>query len=375
MFHTVRTGLIEQHTHRFLRRDMDTTREPDTYVVQRVSFGVKPSGTIATVALRKTAEMVKENYPKASELLINNTCMDDIINSVDNVETAKKVTNEMETILSNGNFKIKEWIYSHDNIAPDQDLIPTDMKTAHEKVLGVVWNAITDNFYFKVKLNVTPESKKRHPKQNQGTTTNASKTLTKRIILSQVNSVYDPLGLASPLTVRTKILMRRLWINHPKLEWDDPIPEEDHQNWAYFFQDLSEMEKIKVNRCTKPKEATGNPILVIFSDGSNDAYGACAYARWRLLNGDNETNLILSKTRLAPTTKLSIDWIELCGAVLNNKLKTTITEQCRHRFEKCYHITDSQIFHSMIQKESYGFNTFTAVRVGEIQEGTNTKDW
>jgi len=120
--------------------------------------------------------MAKENYPKASELLINNTYMDDIINSVDNVETAKKLTNEMETILSNRNFKIKEWIYSHDNIAPDQELIPTDMKTAHEKVLGVVWNPITDNVYFKVKLNITPKSKKRCPKQNQGTTTNASKT-------------------------------------------------------------------------------------------------------------------------------------------------------------------------------------------------------
>ena len=375
MYHTVRTGVIEQHTHRLLWRDMDITREPDTYVIQRVSFGDKPSGTIATVALRKTAEMAKENYPQASELLINNTYMDDIINSVDNVETAKKLTNEMETILSNGNFKIKEWIYSHDKIAPDQDLLPTDMKTAHEKVLGVVWNPITDNFYFKVKLNLTPKSKKRRPKQNQGTTTNTSKILTKRIILSQVNSVYDPLGLASPLTVRAKILMRRLWIHNPKLEWDDPIPEEDHQKWANFFQDLNGMEKIKVNRCTKPKEATGNPILIIFSDGSNDAYGACAYARWRLLNGDHKTNLILSKNRLTPSKKLSIDRIEFCGAVLNKRLKTIITEQCRYRFEKCYHITDSQIVHSMIQKESYGFNTFAAVRVGEIQEGTNTKDW
>ena len=105
--------------------------------------------------------------------------------------------------------------------------------------------------------------------------------------------------------------MRRLWIHNPKLEWNDPIPTEGYQNWANFFQDLSEMEKIKVNRCTKPKEATGNPILVIFSDGSNDAYGACAYARWRLLNGDHETNLILSKNRLAPSKKLSIDRIEL----------------------------------------------------------------
>ncbi|KAL9955853.1 hypothetical protein ACROYT_G037242 [Oculina patagonica] len=133
MYHTVRTGVIEQHTHRFLWRNMDVTREPDTYVIQRVSFGDKPSGTIATVALRKTAEMAKDKYPQASNLLINNTYMDDIINSVDNVETAKKLTKEMETILSNGNFKIKEWIYSYDNIAPDQDIIPTDIKTAHEK--------------------------------------------------------------------------------------------------------------------------------------------------------------------------------------------------------------------------------------------------
>ena len=71
------------------------------------------------------------------------------------------------------------------------------------------------------------------------------------MILSQVNSVYDPLGLASPLTVRAEILMRRLWIHNPKLEWDDPIPEDDHQNWANIFQELSEMEK-KLNSIDAP---------------------------------------------------------------------------------------------------------------------------
>ena len=29
----------------------------------------------------------------------------------------------------------------------------------------------------------------------------------------------------------------------------------------------------------------------------------------------------------------------------------------------------------MIQKHSYGFNTFAATRIGEIQEGTNQTDW
>ena len=31
--------------------------------------------------------------------------------------------------------------------------------------------------------------------------------------------------------------------------------------------------------------------------------------------------------------------------------------------------------HSMIQKESYGFNTFAATRIGEIQQNTNPKEW
>ena len=29
----------------------------------------------------------------------------------------------------------------------------------------------------------------------------------------------------------------------------------------------------------------------------------------------------------------------------------------------------------MVQKESYGFNTYAAVRVGEIQAGTSPSDW
>ncbi|XP_068756918.1 uncharacterized protein [Montipora capricornis] len=72
---------------------------------------------------------------------------------------------------------------------------------------------------------------------------------------------------------------------------------------------------------------------------------------------------------------MSIDRIELCGALLNSRLKAFLRTQCRYKFVKCYHIVDSQIVHSMIQKESYGFNTFAATRVGEIQQNTNPKKW
>ena len=81
MYHTVKTTVLDQHTHRFLWRDRVTDRAPDTYVIQRVSFGDKPSATIVTMALRKTAEMGSEQYPDAAKILKYNTYMDDIIES------------------------------------------------------------------------------------------------------------------------------------------------------------------------------------------------------------------------------------------------------------------------------------------------------
>ena len=100
---------------------------------------------------------------------------------------------------------------------------------------------------------------------------------TKRIILSQVNSIYDPLGLAGPFTVRAKILLRQLWGMEDKLNWDDPIPDKYTRNWKQFCQDLLEMNDVKFKSCLMPENAIDDPISIIFSDGSSNAYGACAY--------------------------------------------------------------------------------------------------
>ena len=57
--------------------------------------------------------------------------------------------------------------------------------------------------------------------------------------------------------------------------------------------------------------------------------------------------------------------------VLNKRLKAFVEKECRYRFQRTYHIVDSQIVHAMMQKHSYGFNTFAATRIGKIQEGTS----
>ena len=64
MYHAVKIDGFDQHTYRFLWRNMGIETEPGVYVITSVSFGDKPAGNNATVALRKTAEMGKEHIPK-----------------------------------------------------------------------------------------------------------------------------------------------------------------------------------------------------------------------------------------------------------------------------------------------------------------------
>ena len=156
MYHTVATKILDQHTHRFLWRDMETTREPDTYVIQRVSFSDKSSRTIATVALRKTAEMGEDQFPEATRVIFSNTYMDDVIESVETREKANQITSGIEKLLDKGGFKLKEWTYSGNRSSGDKTKIAMEPSAATEKVLGVVWDLIRDNFQFKAKLSFSP---------------------------------------------------------------------------------------------------------------------------------------------------------------------------------------------------------------------------
>ena len=82
-----------------------------------------------------------------------------------------------------------------------------------QKALGTMWNPGNDCFHFEVKLNFSPKSKKLRVGPDLKSEQIPSKIpdlLIKRMILSQVNSIYDLLGLASLFTVQAKILVRRL---------------------------------------------------------------------------------------------------------------------------------------------------------------------
>ena len=58
------------------------------------------------------------------------------------------------------------------------------------------------------------------------------------MVLSQVNGIYDPMGLVAPFTVRAKSMLRKLWGQDEKLDWDDAMPERLRREWVTFFEEV-----------------------------------------------------------------------------------------------------------------------------------------
>ena len=199
--------------------------------------------------------------------------------------------------------------------------------------------------------------------------------LIKRMISGKVNVIFDSLGLLTPVLIRAKMLLKSLICSGLELGWDDAIPEYMRKKWVDFFNELILLKDISFKRCVKPKDSMEDPVMVIFCDASEKAFGACCYLRWKVSNGSFKSQLIASKSRVSPIKVKSIVRLEICGAVLGSRLAEFVEAECRFKIQKKYFIVDSEIVRSMIQKPSYGFNTYVAVQVGEIQEHTNAHDW
>ena len=138
------------------------------------------------------------------------------------------------------------------------------------------------------------------------------------MVLSKLNGISDPLGLLAPFTVKGKVLMRKLWL--AKCDWDISLTEEMRNEWAEFFQQMIEIAEIKFERCVRPSEAIDEPMLILFSDASEQAYGACAYVRWQLRNGLFDSCLLASKTRISPLKVETIVRLEVSAAIISKRL-------------------------------------------------------
>ena len=191
-------------------------------------------------------------------------------------------------------------------------------------------------------------------------------TLTKRTVLSQISQIFDPVGFAAAFLVRTKIGMQSLW--QQGLDWDQELPPAAREEWSRFYQEMGDLNHVTFERSL-------TQILCIFSDASNEAFGACAYVRWRTEGNEYVTRFIAAKSRVAPLKPLTIPRLELQAAVLAPRLSQSIAEESRMQFEKVVFFSDSNIVLSWICSQARDFKPFESARVAEIQNNSVPSQW
>ena len=313
--------------------------------------------------------MQKDEFPNVFELVDKNSFVDDLITSRPSHENASKLMQDTEHVLKEGGFTVKEWIVSGSPHVHSIENESTECQV--EKVLGMLWKPSPDYFAFKISVNFSKHTKgtTEEPLRADNVRECTPEVLTYRMVLSIIATIFDPLGLITPVILGAKVLMRTLYLRAAPSEggkWDTPIVDQLREEIILFLVDLFQVESLSFPRCIKPVDISGKPILIVFSDGGDAAFGAVAYIRWQTADGSYEARLLTSKNRISPKRKLTVPRLELCGAVIACRLRNTIMKETNFSFDKVFHLVDSSIVRAQIQKESYGFATFVALRIGEI---------
>ena len=198
MFHSIDIPVEDQMMHLFLWRNLQPQCKAKTFAITAVNMGDRPASAIAQTALRESALEATEEYPEASKIIIRNSYMDDIPASVKGPSSGHQTMGDVESILQKNGFTIKEWNYSGKvqsaEQSKDQKAVQSLLNKAPEerlgKVLGMGWEAERDIIKFSLIELVE-----------------ARMATTKRECLSTIYSIYDLMGLLTPITVTAKIIL------------------------------------------------------------------------------------------------------------------------------------------------------------------------
>ncbi|XP_044755112.1 uncharacterized protein LOC123314064 [Coccinella septempunctata] len=368
MFLRIKVRPEDQPAQQFLWRGEDRERPPKKYKMTSVFFGATSSPYIAHHVRNHNADIHGKEFPRALEAIKNAHYMDDWVASFKDAEGARKAVEETREVHARAGFNLKGWNSSDPNILEG---IPSELHATAptqlggeqpgSKILGLYWNAQRDELGFNTCMSRVPEDVKA-----------GKRAPTKREALSAVMSVYDPLGLLSHYTIRSKIILQSLW--RLQMTWDEPIPAEENELFTSWLAQLPEIAMLRLPRCYT-LNGYERIDLHILCDASEQAFATTAY--WRITRNDGtiEVVLIAAKAKVAPKKALTIPRLELQAAVIGARLAETIKREHRMEVDQTTYWTDSSTVVHWVRNDMRRYTPFVAHRLGEIAELTQKEEW
>ena len=321
----------------------------------RALFGLIQSPFLLGGTLKLHLESLKAEYPGEVEEIMKSLYVDDVISGTDTVDQARNLKEVSVTVFGEAGFELHKW---HSNVPElEAEAVLRDegqtyakeqlgVKPNEAKLLGLPWNKKEDT------LAVT--------------FTRDSAETSKREMLKSLASVFDPLGVASPIQLVGKMIYREACEQH--LPWDAELPEKLKKQWEKFKKSLPDEVRIPRSLATA-KEPVQAIDLHVFGDTSGTGTAAAVYTV-AYQESDTKQGLVAAKARLAKKG-LTIPRLELVAA----HMAANLVDNVRNALEGCavrsvYGWTDSMVaLHWIAGKGNY--KQFVSNRVAQI----NAKDY
>ncbi|UYV71063.1 hypothetical protein LAZ67_8001573 [Cordylochernes scorpioides] len=319
-----------------------------TYRHKRVVFGITTSPYLLKATLSLHLDKTPEHLKITAEQLKSSFYVDNCLSSFQNVEETEKFVKESTELLSTACFNLRDWV---SNVT---DFSLMNQLNKEVNILGITWNTDRDT------LTIGLEDF-----ELIGPTT-------KRKVLSIASKIFDPLGVACPVTLIPKLILQETWIQ--KLTWDEVLPGCLVQRFWKWFSKLKHLPNIEIPRWLCFKDSyVEKTTLHIFCDASQFAYATCIFLR--IEKEDRvDIQLIQARTRVAPLKKLTIPRLELLACLIGARLAANVIQDLEFEEIPRFYWTDSTNALCWIQRED-NWAAFVMNRVKEIHNLSSPESW
>ncbi|XP_055543232.1 uncharacterized protein LOC129728796 [Wyeomyia smithii] len=189
---------------------LNTENRPTTFELTTVTYGCSSAPYLATRVLTQLATDEAAEFPLASRIVKQDSYVDDFLTGGNSPAEVIEIYKQLSEMLRRGGFGVHKFCSNSELVRKN---IPIELQESQMnfedadinsaiKTLGLIWNPTEDYFTYHVKTFAL---------QN-------STTVTKRMVLSDIGRLFDPLGFLGPIITLAKILMQDLW--RLKLNWD-----------------------------------------------------------------------------------------------------------------------------------------------------------
>ena len=350
----------------FLFNDkLEVGTKPEIYVMLVAWYGVSSTGNQSAEALEQLAAKMEEKYPAVTQVVKEDLYVDDTLSGSNNKETMVEQIDQTKKALKEGGFNLKYVVKSGEKPCEEAS---TDGNSL--KILGYKWYPEEDilnpgfgeiNFNKKRRGSKIPNP---FPVINPEDVTKLleSTNVTRRMVVSKIAEIWDPVGIWEPYKLQLKL------DNHSLngLDWDLPLDTELQEHWKTRFQQFLELPKMTATRCVVPTDAIDPDEirLLCISDAAEQAGGCAIYAGYQRKNGKYSCKLLTSRSKLM---NQKIPRNELEGIKLMAETADSVKKALGDKVKETLYFTDSTIAMCWCHNTSKKLRMYTMYRVADIR--------